>query len=59
MLKALNGVKDEDLGGLLPMALSFGDGPSPYVSCAWAYKFEDGKFQSSSDNADGTRCDQS
>lgn len=57
MLAALQSLKDEDLDGLLPMPLSFGNGPSPYVSCAWAYKYEAGHFESFGDSADGIRCD--
>ena len=48
-------IKNETLGGLLPMPVSYTAGqPAPKVSCYWLYTFQDGKF---SDGGAAPSCD--
>jgi branched-chain amino acid transport system substrate-binding protein len=40
-------LKNEDLGGLLPQAVTFTKGqPAPKMNCFWVYKLDGGKFTS-------------
>lgn len=48
-------IKNETLGGLLPMPVSYTAGqPAPPVSCYWLYTYQDGKF---SDGGAAPSCD--
>jgi branched-chain amino acid transport system substrate-binding protein len=43
----LYGLKDENLGGLLPQKVTFTKGTPPAASfCVWLYKLENGNFAS-------------